>query len=136
MACSVRPVALRFCLHLLHPTCTRRRNLQLRCPPLIVPFKIAFNQPPVPHSDPPTPSQEVLDQTPPLIQISLPGDSSPGTAQKLGKVLGELRKDGWGVVCTGQAVHNLRDLRGSFLSLLNWIESGSFGFRLRLIRCS
>jgi len=76
----------------------------------IVPFKIAFSQPPVPHAKPPTPSKETLDLTPPLIQISLPGDSSPESAERLGEVLGKLRRDGWGVVCTGQAVHNLREL--------------------------
>ena len=79
----------------------------------IVPFKIAFSQPPVPHAKPPTPSKETLDLTPPLIQISLPGDSSPESAERLGEVLEKLRRDGWGVVCTGQAVHNLRDLRES-----------------------
>ncbi|KAG7527257.1 hypothetical protein FFLO_07116 [Filobasidium floriforme] len=77
---------------------------------LWVPFKIAFSQPPVPHAKPPTPSKETLDLIPPLIQISLPGDSSPKSAEKLGEVLGKLRGDGWGVVCTGQAVHNLREL--------------------------
>ena len=80
---------------------------------LVVPFKIAFGQPPVDHSSPPVPSSETIDLTPHLVQVSLPGDSSPETAEKFGEVLGKLRQDGWGIVCTGQAVHNLRDLRES-----------------------
>lgn len=54
----------------------------------------------------------------PIVQVSLPGDSSPVSAAKLGKALASLRDEGYGVMGTGQAVHNLRDFmmgsRGSY----------------------
>lgn len=50
-------------------------------------------------------------QTPSIIQLSLPGDSSPESAQRLGESLGKLRQQGYAVVATGQAVHNLGDFR-------------------------
>lgn len=45
----------------------------------------------------------------PIIQVSLPGDSSPVSAAKLGRALASLRDQGYGIMGTGQAVHNLRD---------------------------
>lgn len=45
----------------------------------------------------------------PIIQVSLPGDSSPTSAAKLGRALAALREEGYGIMGTGQAVHNLRD---------------------------
>jgi aromatic ring-opening dioxygenase catalytic subunit (LigB family) len=45
----------------------------------------------------------------PIVQVSLPGDSSPVSAAKLGKALAALRDEGYGIMGTGQAVHNLRD---------------------------
>lgn len=61
---------------------------------LWVPFKVMF------------PS---TDSAPSIIQISLPGDSRPESAQQLGESLNKLREQGYAVVATGQAVHNLRD---------------------------
>jgi len=46
----------------------------------------------------------------PIVQVSLPGDGHPVSAAKLGKALAPLRKQGYGIMGTGQAVHNLRDL--------------------------
>ncbi|WWC72038.1 uncharacterized protein I206_105997 [Kwoniella pini CBS 10737] len=46
----------------------------------------------------------------PIIQISLPGSSDPGATIKLGKALSKIRDEGYSIVTTGQAVHNLRDL--------------------------
>lgn len=46
----------------------------------------------------------------PIIQVSLPGDSSPVSSAKLGRALASLRDQGYSVMATGQAVHNLRDL--------------------------
>ncbi|ORY33446.1 Extradiol ring-cleavage dioxygenase, class III enzyme, subunit B [Naematelia encephala] len=48
----------------------------------------------------------------PIIQVSLPGDSSPVTTAKLGKALAPLRDEGYAVVGSGQVVHNLRDVFG------------------------
>lgn len=45
----------------------------------------------------------------PIIQVSLPGDSNPISAAKLGRALAPLREQGYGIMGTGQAVHNLRD---------------------------
>lgn len=45
----------------------------------------------------------------PIVQVSLPGDSSPVSAAKLGKALAALRDEGYGIMGSGQAVHNLRD---------------------------
>lgn len=45
----------------------------------------------------------------PIIQVSLPGDSSPVSAAKLGRALAPLREKGYGIMGTGQVVHNLRD---------------------------
>lgn len=47
----------------------------------------------------------------PVVQVSLPGDSSGTSSVKLGQALGKLREQGWTVVCTGQVVHNLREFR-------------------------
>ncbi|KAK4684479.1 4,5-DOPA dioxygenase extradiol, partial [Tremellales sp. Uapishka_1] len=46
----------------------------------------------------------------PIVQVSLPGDSSPESTARLGKGLAALRDQGYGVMGTGQVVHNLRDL--------------------------
>lgn len=45
----------------------------------------------------------------PIIQVSLPGDSSPASTVKLGKALSSLRDKGYGIIGSGQVVHNLRD---------------------------
>ncbi|EJT48112.1 hypothetical protein A1Q1_02922 [Trichosporon asahii var. asahii CBS 2479] len=58
-----------------------------------VPFKVAFNG-----------STSI-----PIIQVSLPGDGSPVSSAKLGRALASLRDKGYGIMGTGQAVHNLRD---------------------------
>lgn len=58
-----------------------------------VPFKVAFNG-----------STSI-----PIIQVSLPGDGSPISSAKLGRALASLRDKGYGIMGTGQAVHNLRD---------------------------
>ncbi|KLT38816.1 Extradiol aromatic ring-opening dioxygenase [Cutaneotrichosporon oleaginosum] len=54
----------------------------------------------------------------PVVQVSLPGDSDPVSAAKLGKALASLRDEGYGIMGSGQAVHNLRDYmtggRGSY----------------------
>ncbi|TXT12916.1 hypothetical protein VHUM_01317 [Vanrija humicola] len=46
----------------------------------------------------------------PIAQVSLPGDSSPLSAARFGRALAALRDQGYGIMGTGQAVHNLRDL--------------------------
>lgn len=58
-----------------------------------VPFKVAFNG-----------SMSI-----PIVQVSLPGDGSPVSSAKLGRALASLRDKGYGIMGTGQAVHNLRD---------------------------
>ncbi|BEJ11731.1 hypothetical protein CspHIS471_0201910 [Cutaneotrichosporon sp. HIS471] len=45
----------------------------------------------------------------PIVQVSLPGDSNPVSAAKLGKALSTLRDEGYSIMGSGQAVHNLRD---------------------------
>ncbi|WWC64557.1 uncharacterized protein I303_107168 [Kwoniella dejecticola CBS 10117] len=63
----------------------------------------------------------------PIIQVSLPGSADPRATIKLGQALSRVREDGYSVVTTGQAVHNLRDLFSGrrmpytkpFLTLLN-----------------
>lgn len=58
-----------------------------------VPFKVAFSG-----------STSI-----PIVQVSLPGDGSPVSSAKLGRALASLRDKGYGIMGTGQAVHNLRD---------------------------
>lgn len=65
---------------------------------LWVPFKIMF-----PGSD------TNASAAPPIIQISLPGNGSEESSEKLGKALAGLRDQGYAIVGTGQVVHNLRD---------------------------
>ncbi|RXK40491.1 hypothetical protein M231_02143 [Tremella mesenterica] len=45
----------------------------------------------------------------PLVQVSLPGDGQAISAAKLGKALAPLREQGYAIIASGQAVHNLRD---------------------------
>ncbi|WRT70203.1 uncharacterized protein IL334_007198 [Kwoniella shivajii] len=59
-----------------------------------IPFKAAFGE----------------SSTIPIIQVSLPSSSDPESSIKLGQALSRIRQDGYSVVTTGQAVHNLRDL--------------------------
>ncbi|KAI9634060.1 Extradiol ring-cleavage dioxygenase, class III enzyme, subunit B [Dioszegia hungarica] len=60
---------------------------------LWVPLKVAFNG----------------KTSIPIIQVSLPGNSSPDSAAKLGKALSGLRGKGYTIIGSGQIVHNLRD---------------------------
>lgn len=59
----------------------------------VVPLKVAFNG----------------KTSIPIIQVSLPGNSSPDSAAKLGKALSGLRGKGYTIIGSGQIVHNLRD---------------------------
>lgn len=77
---------------------------------LWVPFKVAFQQEPVESMHPPAPSPQAIQGTPRIIQVSLPGDSSETSAERLGQSLNALRNQGYAIVATGQAVHNLRDI--------------------------
>lgn len=45
----------------------------------------------------------------PIVQVSLPGDSSAHSSGKLGQALSALRDEGYTIIATGQVVHNLRD---------------------------
>ncbi|ORX40605.1 Extradiol ring-cleavage dioxygenase, class III enzyme, subunit B [Kockovaella imperatae] len=47
--------------------------------------------------------------TVPILQVSLPGDSSPVSTAKVGKALSAIRDQGYTVIGSGQTVHNLRD---------------------------
>jgi 4,5-DOPA dioxygenase extradiol len=60
---------------------------------------------------PPPATESALRETPSIIQLSLPGDMSEESSERLGITLGKLRDQGYAIVATGQAVHNLRDLR-------------------------
>jgi len=60
---------------------------------------------------PPAATESVLRDTPRITQLSLPGDMSEESSERLGIALGKLRDKGYAIVATGQAVHNLRDLR-------------------------
>lgn len=46
----------------------------------------------------------------PVVQVSLPGDSSAQTTVKLGRALASLRAKGYTIIGSGQIVHNLRDI--------------------------
>ena len=46
----------------------------------------------------------------PIVQVSLPGDGSPGSTASLGRALRSLRAQGYAIIGTGQIVHNLRDV--------------------------
>ena len=77
----------------------------------LVPFKVAFKQEAANSMTPPPATEAVLRETPNVIQLSLPGDMSEESSERLGITLGKLRDQGYAIVATGQAVHNLRDLR-------------------------
>lgn len=78
---------------------------------LWVPFKVAFKQEAAQSMTPPAATESALQDTPRIIQLSLPGDMSEASSEKLGMTLGKLRDQGYAIVATGQAVHNLRDLQ-------------------------
>lgn len=62
-----------------------------------VPFMIAFN-----------PQENPLSI--PIVQLSLYSGESPTKHIALGKALAPLRQQGYTIIASGQAVHNLRDL--------------------------
>jgi len=70
---------------------------------VFAPFLVAFD-----------PEKNPLKSDVPIVQVSL-FDSDDGECHlALGKALAPLREEGVLVICSGMAVHNLRDLRGSF----------------------
>jgi hypothetical protein len=87
---------------------------------LTVPFKVAFRQEAQNTQTPSPPTADVIANTPSIIQLSLPGNSDEHTTLKLGQTLSGLRDQGYAIVATGQAVHNLRDLSKSL-----WLDDST-----------
>jgi 4,5-DOPA dioxygenase extradiol len=68
---------------------------------VFAPFLVAFN-----------PEKNPLNV--PVVQVSLFDSEDPAQHQALGRALAPLREEGVLVVCSGMAVHNLRDFRSSY----------------------
>lgn len=69
------------------------------------------------HTDVITPSRWMFPKTtPPATVVSLNARYNPTTHIRIGQVLGGLRKEGYLIVCTGGAVHNL--YRNNWLPML------------------
>ena len=70
---------------------------------VFAPFLVAFN----PESNP-------LGPDVPIVQVSLFDSDDAEAHLALGRALAPLREEGVLVICSGMAVHNLRDFRGSY----------------------
>ncbi|KAM0706813.1 hypothetical protein Q7P35_006143 [Cladosporium inversicolor] len=68
---------------------------------VFAPFIVAFN-----------PEKNPLNV--PVVQVSLFGSEDPAQHHALGKALAPLREEGVVVICSGMAVHNLRDFQRSY----------------------
>jgi aromatic ring-opening dioxygenase catalytic subunit (LigB family) len=70
---------------------------------VFAPFLVAFD-----------PEKNPLGSQVPIVQVSLFDSDSPERHIALGKALQPLREEGVLIICSGMAVHNLRDLMSSF----------------------
>lgn len=68
-----------------------------------VPFKCLFN-----------PKTNPIPTSIPILQLSLYNNENASLHYSLGKALAPLREQGYLIICSGMAVHNLRDLRFTF----------------------
>jgi 4,5-DOPA dioxygenase extradiol len=67
----------------------------------------------------------------PVVQVSLFDSEDPAQHQALGRALAPLREEGVLVICSGMAVHNLRDFRSSYGRLGNQPYAVSFDEALK-----
>jgi 4,5-DOPA dioxygenase extradiol len=70
---------------------------------VFAPFLVAFD-----------PEKNPLGENVPIVQVSLFDSDSAEAHLALGKALEPLREEGVLIICSGMAVHNLRDLMSSF----------------------